>query len=81
LEVVELKVIDLRTQPKGCSEHPLVRLKKEVALLKDGEVLKVVTDEEVVPVKTIKVIASKAGLNIEIVRTEGGVTEVLLKRG
>ena len=76
-----LKVIDLRTQPKGCNEHPLVRLKKEVTSLKEGEVLKVITDEEVVPLKTIKVMASRAGLTMEVVRTEEGITEVVLRKG
>ena len=79
--MVEPKVIDLRTQPKGCSEHPLIRLKKAVASLKEGEVLKVVTDEEVVPLKTIEVMASKAGLVTEVVKVSEGVTEVVLRRG
>ena len=75
-----MKVIDLRTQPKGCSEHPLIRLKKEVASLKEGEVLKVITDEEVVPLKTIKVLSSKAGVDVKVLSSSGGIVEVLLRK-
>jgi TusA-related sulfurtransferase len=80
LEVVRLRVIDLRAQPKGCSEHPLIRLKNDVISLNKGEVLRVITDEEVVPLEAIRVIAYKAGLTMEIARAEKGATEVVLRK-
>jgi len=75
-----LETVDLRSKPSGCSQHPLVKLKKLINQLREGGAIRVVTDERVIPVKTIEVIAKKKGLSLEIVSREGNVVEVYLKK-
>lgn len=76
-----MDVIDLREQPKGCREHPLIKLKNKVRKLGRGDYVKVITDISVIPLQTIKVIAEKNGLVMEVVREEDGVYELILKKG
>ncbi len=74
----EIIIIDLRRPPPGCTEHPLVRLKKAVKTLRKGEIIKVITDSRRIPVETIRVIARKKGLSVKIVAENPPVFEVLV---
>jgi len=72
--------VDLREQPKGCKEHPLIRLKREAESLSMGEELRVVSDEDVVPLEAIRIIASRAGLKLTKTRIAGKTLEVVLRK-
>jgi len=72
--------IDLRTQPKGCTEHPLVRLEKTIKGLKDGEGVKVITDVNIIPLTAVRLIAKRAGLKVRIIKEQPPLYEVILVR-
>ena len=74
------KEIDLRKQPKGCREHPLIRLGKEASSLKPGEELRVVTDAGVIPLEAVKLVARRKGLEIKETRIQGSIVEAVLIR-
>ena len=64
----EVITIDLREKPRSCTEHPLVKLTKALKELKKGRVVKVITDNKIVPIETIKVLAKKNNLKYDIVK-------------
>ena len=70
--------IDLREQPSSCSQHPLVRLKKITDKLKTGEAIEVITDEEVIPLSTLEIIAKKKNLSINILESRDKLHRLLL---
>ncbi|MET1159736.1 MAG: hypothetical protein ABWW65_02135 [Thermoprotei archaeon] len=75
-----IKSLDLRIKPAGCSQHPLIKLRKFVEKLSSGEGIKVVTDESIIPVSTLRVIAKRKGLKLEILRQEDRTVELVLYR-
>lgn len=72
--------IDLREQPKGCSEHPLIRLGREASSLKPGEELRVITDTGIIPLEAVMLAARRAGLEVRETRIEGELAEAVLVR-
>ncbi len=72
--------IDLRVQPRGCKEHPLVRLEKKVKELSEGEKLKVILDANTIPLSAVKIIARRAKLKMSVLRENPPIYEVLLEK-
>ncbi len=64
---MEETTIDLREKPKSCMEHPLVKLTKVLKKMKKGETVKVITDNKIVPINTIEVLAKKNNLKYDII--------------
>ncbi|WFO76070.1 sulfurtransferase TusA family protein [Desulfurococcaceae archaeon MEX13E-LK6-19] len=73
-------LIDLRKQPKGCKEHPLIRLKNTIRRMKKGESIKVITDTTTIPLRTIEIIARKNELKVEIIGKNNNVYEIVLRK-
>jgi len=72
--------IDLTQQPKGCAEHPLIRLKNVVEKLNADEAVEVVTDNSVIPVETIKAIARRKNLEVRVIEQSDPIYKLLLVR-
>ncbi len=75
-----VETIDLREKPSGCKQHPLIKLKNMLEKLGDGEAIKVITDERIIPLTTLRVIAEKKNLEINVLNREGSVVEVVIAK-
>ncbi len=73
-----MEIIDLRRQPKGCTSHPLIRLKRFLEN-NDAEVM-VITDPEIIPIKTIEIIARKYERMIETIDEINNTVTILITR-
>ena len=78
--VVEVEKIDLRQQPSSCTDHPLVWLKKKMKEMRMGDKLLVITDPEIIPVDTVKVLAEKDGISITKITLRDDTVEILLEK-
>ncbi len=76
------KIIDLRERPRGCVQHPLVRLERATDELKEGDTIIVITNEKIIPLETIKVIAKRKNLALEVLETssDNKLIKVVLKK-
>jgi len=72
--------IDLTQQPKSCAEHPLVKLKKVIDKLDVNEAIEVVTDNNIIPVETLKVIARKKNIEVRVIEQSDPIYRLLLVR-
>ena len=72
--------IDLTDAPKGCAEHPLIRLKRLIKTVGADTVVKVITDDEVVPVAVIKTLAKSSRMDIKVTVKTHPLYEIVLKR-
>jgi len=72
--------VDLRTQPKGCTGHPLVRLKNILKDLNEEDKVKVTTDENIIPLTAIRLIAKKAGFEVKVISEKPPHYELILEK-
>jgi len=72
--------IDLTVQPKSCTEHPLVKLKKIIDQLNINEAIEVLTDSNVIPVETLRVIAKRKNIELKIIEQNDSIYRVLMIR-
>jgi len=71
--------VDLTQQPRGCAEHPLVKLKNLIKNVSGDVIIKVKVDTTTIPLSTLKILSKRAGLNMEITKEEPPVYEVVFK--
>lgn len=69
--------VDLRTQPKGRTEHPLVRLKNILKDLNEEDKVKVTTDENIIPLTAIRL---KAGFEVKVISEKPPHYELILEK-
>jgi len=56
-----MEIIDLRETPKGCKEHPLIKLKRIISEMEHSSKIKVITNTKIVPLKIVEVLAKRKG--------------------
>lgn len=69
--------VDFREKPSSCTENPVIKLKRLVKKLKDGEAVKVFADFNSTPKRFFELLARKENLKLEIL-SEGETSEILL---
>lgn len=77
---MKIVTVDLTHQPKGCTEHPLIRLKNTIRDINKNIVIRVITDNNVIPLSTIKIIAKRMNLHMEVIKETPPIYEVILKQ-
>ncbi|MEM1675701.1 MAG: hypothetical protein QXX35_01505 [Desulfurococcaceae archaeon] len=70
--------IDLTQNPESCSQHPLIRLKNIIEKLNFNEAVEVLTDNEIIPVKALEIIASKHNVELKIVESNKQIYKIIL---
>lgn len=75
-----METIDLREKPRGCREHPLIKLKRITSSMNKGSTIKVIGDNNIIPLKTIEIIAQKNNLKLNIIKRINEVYEVILEK-
>jgi len=70
--------IDLTTQPSGCSQHPLVKLKNLIDKLGVGEAIEVITNADIIPIETLEIIATRKNLDIMLMERDGSTYRLVL---
>ncbi|MEM0380372.1 MAG: hypothetical protein QXP71_03465 [Desulfurococcaceae archaeon] len=70
--------IDLTRNPESCSQHPLIRLKNIIEKLNFNEAVEVLTDNEIIPVKALEIIASKHNIELKIVESNKQIYKIIL---
>ena len=74
-----MEIIDLRETPKGCKEHPLIRLKRIVNEMEPGSKIKVITDTKVVPLKIVEILAKRKGAKYYSMKLEDSIYEIIIE--
>lgn len=73
--------LDLRSQAKSCTEHPLVALQNALKHLGLGDKIEVITNEKVVPIGVVEIIAKKYNAEVRILEKKGDeiIAEIMKK--
>lgn len=71
---------DLRIKPKGCTDHPLIWLKKRMKNMEAGEKIVVVTDPAVIPPEAIRVMAAKQNIEVKIIEERNDEAKLLIEK-
>jgi len=74
-----MEIIDLRETPKGCKEHPLIKLKRIISEMEHGSKIKVITNTKIVPLKIVEVLAKRKGAKYVTTKINDNVYEVIIE--
>jgi len=77
-----MEELDLRIQPRGCTDHPLIWLKKRMENMKTGEKIVVITDPSIIPPDAIRVMAARKNIVVEVIaETDDEIKLLVEKKG
>jgi len=74
-----MEIIDLRETPKGCKEHPLIKLKRIINEMGHGSKIKVITNTKIVPLKIVEILAKRKGAKYVSTKINDNVYEIIIE--
>ena len=74
-----MEIIDLRETPKGCKEHPLIRLKRIINEMGHGSKIKVITNTKIVPLEIVEILAERKGAKYVSTKINDNVYEIIIE--
>lgn len=75
-----MREVDLRGKLKGCTQDPSVKLSSVLVGLRSGEAVKLLLNEEDLPLRALQLLALRRGLELEVLSRSRKVTQVILRR-
>lgn len=74
-----MEIIDLRERPRGCKEHPLIKLKRIVNEMGHGSKIKIITNTRIIPLKIVEILARRKGAKYEYTKINDYVYEIIIE--
>jgi len=74
-----MEIIDLRETPKGCKEHPLIKLKRIINEMGHGSKIKVITNTKIVPLEIVEILAERKGAKYVSTKINDNVYEIIIE--
>ncbi len=75
-------VVDLRFKPKGCTDHPIIRLRRILNQFRTSENARLVIQAYLddLPPKVIELITAKYGLRVDSIERKGNEVKAVISR-